>query len=122
MRPFWRGTGQYAVLVWKSTGGTAPTQLNLPLSFPAAGTTVISDLGAVNNPPAYTASGQTANTPIAVAALPGTSGAQRLLVSDSQATGTVHCALVTNGSASPTAAQLATAQQELAKWSAAQGF
>jgi len=116
------GTGQYAVLVWKSNGGTAPTQLNLPLSFPAAGTTVISDLGAVNDPPAYTASGQTANAPIAIAALPGASGAQRLLVSDSQAAGSVHYALVTNGSASPTAAQLATAQQELAKWSAAQGF
>jgi hypothetical protein len=83
---------------------------------------VISDLGAVNDPPAYSASGQTANAPIAVAALPGAGGAQRLLISDSQAAGTVHYALVTNGSASPTAAQLAAARQELTKWAAAQGF
>ena len=116
------GSGQYSVLVWKSNGGAAPTQLNLPLSFTSANTTVVSDLGAVTDPPAYTASGDVANSPIAVAALPNGGGAQRLLISDSDPAGTLHYALITNGSTSTTAAQLASAQQELASWVASQKF
>jgi len=116
------GSGQYGVLVWKSNGGSAPTQLNLPLSFTSANTTVVSDLGAVTDPPTYSATGQVANAAVALAALPSGGGAQRLLLSDTSAAGTVHYALVTNGSTSTTAAQLASAQQELATWAAGQGF
>jgi hypothetical protein len=50
------------------------------------------------------------------------SGAQRLLISDSDPAGTLHYALITNGSTSTTAAQLASAQQELASWMASQNF
>jgi hypothetical protein len=116
------GSGQYGVLVWKSNGGSAPTQINLPLSFTSSNTTVVSDLGAVLNPPAYSASGRVANAAVTLAALPGGGGAQRLLLSDSGASGTVHYALITNGSTSATAAQLASAQQELASWVAGQKF
>jgi Cellulase (glycosyl hydrolase family 5) len=116
------GSGQYGVLVWKSNGGAAPTQINLPLSFTSANTTVVSDLGAVTDPPAYSASGEVAGSPIAVAALPNGGGAQRLLISDSDPAGTLHFALITNGSTSTTAAQLASAQQELASWMASQKF
>lgn len=116
------GSGQYGVLVWKSNGGAAPTQFNLPLSFTSANTTVVSDLGAVTDPPAYSASGEVANAPIAVSALPSGGGAQRLLISDTDPTGTLHYALITNGSTSTTAAQLASAQQELASWMASQKF
>ena len=116
------GSGQYSVLVWKSNGGAAPTQINLPLSFTSADTTVVSDLGAVTDPPAYTATGDVAKSAIAVAALPNGGGAQRLLISDSDAAGTLHYALITNGSTSTTAAQLASAQQELASWVASQSF
>jgi hypothetical protein len=116
------GSGQYGVLVWKSNGGAAPTQINLPLSFTSSNTTVVSDLGAVIDPPAYAASGQVANAPIAVSALPNGGGAQRLLISDTDPAGTLHYALITNGSTSTTAAQLAAAQQELASWMASQKF
>jgi hypothetical protein len=116
------GSGQYSVLVWKSNGGAAPTQINLPLSFTSANTTVVSDLGAVTDPPAYSASGDVAGSPIAVSALPSGGGAQRLLISDSDPAGTLHYALITNGSTSTTAAQLASAQQELASWTASQKF
>lgn len=116
------GSGQYGVLVWKSNGGAAPTQINLPLSFTSANTTVVSDLGAVTDPPAYSASGEVANAPIAVSALPSGGGAQRLLISDTDPAGTLHYALITNGSTSTTAAQLASAQQELASWMASQKF
>ena len=116
------GSGQYGVLVWKSNGGAAPTQINLPLSFTSTNTTVVSDLGAVTDPPAYSASGEVANAPIAVSALPSGGGAQRLLISDTDPAGTLHYALITNGSTSTTAAQLASAQQELASWMASQKF
>ncbi|HET9170969.1 MAG TPA: cellulase family glycosylhydrolase [Actinospica sp.] len=116
------GSGQYGVLVWKSNGGSAPTQINLPLSFTAANTTVVSDLGAALDPPAYSPTGHVANAAVTLAALPGGGGAERLLLSDSGASGTVHYALITNGSTSATAAQLASAQQELASWVSGQGF
>lgn len=116
------GSGQYGVLVWKSNGGSAPTQINLPLSFTSSNTTVVSDLGAALDPPTYSATGTVANAAVAVSALPSGGGAERLLLSDSGASGTVHYALVTNGSTSATAAQLATAQQELASWVSSQKF
>jgi hypothetical protein len=40
------GSGQYGVLVWRGNGGVAPTELNLPATFTADDTTVLSDLGA----------------------------------------------------------------------------
>ena len=116
------GSGQYSVLVWKSNGGSAPTQINLPLSFTSSNTTVVSDLGAVIDPPTYSATNDVANSAVAVAALPGGGGAERLLLSDSGASGTVHYALVTNGSTTATATQLATAQSELASWVTGQKF
>ena len=116
------GSGQYGVLVWKSNGGSAPTQINLPLSFTSSNTTVVSDLGAVLDPPTYSATGHVANAAVSVAALPGAGGAERLLLSDSGAAGTVHYALITNGSTTASAAQLATAKQELAGWVVGQKF
>lgn len=104
------GSGQYALLVWRSTGGEAPTEMHLPASFPTATTTVVSDLGAVYGPPAYTA-----GTKIAAAVEPGGTGSRRLLLSTSDS-GTVHYALVTNGASAPSATQLAAARTELSTW------
>ncbi|MPY35036.1 cellulase family glycosylhydrolase [Streptomyces adustus] len=104
------GSGQYGLLVWRSTGGSAPTELHLPASFPTASTTVVSDLGTAYGPPAYT---QT--TPIAVAAEPGGTGTRRLLLTASD-TGVLHYALVTNGATSPSAALLTAARTELTAW------
>jgi cellulase (glycosyl hydrolase family 5) len=122
------GSGQYGVLVWRSTGSagstasTAPTELHLPAAFTPAGTTVLSDLGTVTGLPAYAANGQSTSTPIAYAPLPGASGADRLLLSDSSPAGTLHFALITNGSTSTAPAQRAAAQAELAAWATAAGF
>jgi hypothetical protein len=116
------GTGQYGVLVWRSNGGTAPTELNLPAAFTPAGTTVVSDLGTVTGLPAYSANGQAASAPIAYAPLPGGGGAERLVLSGGSAAGTLHYALITNGSTGVTAAQRAAVQQELATWVAGQLF
>ena len=117
------GTGQYGVLVWRSNGGAAPTELNLPAAFTPAGTTVISDLGTVTGLPAYSASGQTASTPIAYAPLPSGGGAERLVLSSGAAAGMLHYALIMNGAPSTTtAAQLAAVQQELAVWVVGQAF
>ncbi len=116
------GGGQYGVLVWRSDGGAAPTTLHLPASFTAAGTTVVSDLGTVTGLPAYATDGSTATTPVAGAAEPGGAG-QRLLLSDpGSPAGTVHYALVTNGSPGASAADRAAAQGELAAWLAAHPF
>jgi hypothetical protein len=82
------GDGQYAVLAWRSTGGGAPTELALPASFPAAGTTVLSDVG------------------------PGQFADRRLILT---APAGVHYVFVTNGAAA-TAEVRAAAQQELARW------
>lgn len=129
------GSGQYAVLVWRSAsaGSAAPTELHLPASFTPAGTTVISDLGSVTGLPAYTANGQSANTPIAYAPMPGaysadgSDAARRLLLSDAASSGTapagaLHFALITNGSPTATAAQRAAARSELAAWAAGAHF
>ena len=99
-------TGQYGVLVWRGNGGVAPTELNLPTSFTATNTTVLSDLGTSAGLPPYTARGQSADHPIAIAPQIGDSGV-------------LHCALITNGSAAPSASLVAAAAKELADWSAA---
>ncbi|MFC8364425.1 endoglycosylceramidase [Streptomyces griseorubiginosus] len=106
------GSGQYALLVWRSGAGSAPTELHLPASFPTATTTVVSDLGAVYGPPAYTSS-----TPVGAALEPGGTGSRRLLLTDSDS-GVLHYALVTNGATSPSASLLSGAKTELAGWAA----
>ncbi|MGW3025588.1 cellulase family glycosylhydrolase [Streptomyces sp. NPDC001221] len=106
------GSGQYGLLVWRSNGSAAPTELHLPASFPAASTTVVSDLGTAAGLPAYTGS-----TPIAVADEPGGAGGKRLLLTASGPAG-VHCALVTNGAKAPSASLLSAARTELSAWAA----
>ncbi|MEU2296808.1 endoglycosylceramidase [Streptomyces antibioticus] len=104
------GTGQYGLLVWRSGDGTAPTELHLPASFPTATTTVVSDLGTVHGPPAYTPAG-----PIATAPEPGGTSSRRLLLTTTDRN-TVHYALITNGATAPSATLLAAARTELASW------
>ncbi|MEU3279011.1 endoglycosylceramidase [Streptomyces antibioticus] len=104
------GSGQYGLLVWRSGTGTAPTELHLPASFPTAATTVVSDLGTVHGPPAYTPT-----TPIATAPEPGGTGSRRLLLATTDRN-TVHHALITNGATAPSATLLAAARTELASW------
>ncbi|MEV5880239.1 cellulase family glycosylhydrolase [Streptomyces sp. NPDC052101] len=108
------GSGQYGLLVWRSGDGTAPTELHLPASFPAASTTVVSDLGALGAPPAYTG----AAPPVAVAPEPGGTGSRRLLLTDTDS-GALHYALVTNGATAPSAGLLTAARSELGAWAAA---
>ncbi|MFC4607111.1 cellulase family glycosylhydrolase [Streptomyces maoxianensis] len=104
------GTGQYGVLLWRSDGSAAPTELHLPASFETSRTTVVSDLGTVHAPPPYDST-----TPIAVAPEPRGTGSRRLLLT-AQKAGGVHYALVTNGATAPSAALLKGAQNELAAW------
>ncbi|MEU7366540.1 cellulase family glycosylhydrolase [Streptomyces hygroscopicus] len=119
------GSGRYGMLVWRSGGGTdAPTELRLPRDFDPARTTVVSDLGAVTGPPAYTAHGHTADHPIATAADPGATGAHRLLLSApvGEGAGTLHYALIADGTTAPSAELRAAARSELARWAADAGF
>ncbi|MEU8980916.1 endoglycosylceramidase [Streptomyces sp. NPDC048309] len=106
------GPGQYGLLLWRSDGTSAPTELHLPASFPTSTTTVVSDLGATVSPPSYTTT-----TPIAVAPEPGGTGSRRLLLT-APGSGTVHYALVTNGATAPSADLLSAARAELASWAA----
>ncbi|MDL5205563.1 cellulase family glycosylhydrolase [Streptomyces sp. ALI-76-A] len=106
------GSGQYGLLLWRSDGSTAPTELHLPASFPTATTTVVSDLGTSYAPPAYTTT-----TPIAAAREPGGTGSRRLLLTAPD-NGVLHYALVTNGTTSPPADLLAAARSELSAWAA----
>ncbi|MEV7346350.1 cellulase family glycosylhydrolase [Streptomyces sp. NPDC093544] len=106
------GSGQYSLLVWRSDGTSAPTELHLPASFPTSATTVVSDLGTTTTPPAYTTT-----TPIAVAPEPGGTGSRRLLLT-APGSGTLHYALVTNGATAPSAGLLSSARTELASWAA----
>ncbi len=99
--------------MWRSGDGTAPTELHLPASFPTGATTVVSDLGTVHAPPAYTSA-----TPVAVAPEPGGTGSRRLLLTDTDS-GVPHYALVTNGATAPAADLLSAAKAELAAWAAA---
>ncbi|RSM86398.1 endoglycosylceramidase [Kibdelosporangium aridum] len=103
------GTGQYAVLAWRSNGSKAPTEVHLPASFRPESTTVVSDLGPVSGLPAYTG-----KEPVAVAPEPGEPGVNRVILSSSD-TGAVHFALLSNGPRPPsTDAALA----ELTAWAA----
>lgn len=104
------GSGQYSVLVWRSGSGSAPTELHLPASFPNSTTAVVSDLGTVYGPPAYSSS-----TPVGAALEPGGTGSRRLLLTDSDS-GVLHYALVTNRTAAPSASLLSAARSELATW------
>jgi hypothetical protein len=106
------GSGQYGVLVWRSKGISAPTELHLPASFPTATTTVVSDLGTVYGPPAYTST-----TPVAAGTDPGNTGSRRLLLTAPDS-GVLHYALVTNGATAPSATVLSAARAELASWAA----
>ncbi|CAL9648280.1 hypothetical protein SUDANB108_06565 [Streptomyces sp. enrichment culture] len=106
------GSGQYGLLLWRSNGGPAPTELHLPASFPAASTTVVSDLATVHAPPAYTPA-----TPVGVAEEPGGTGSRRLLLTAPDS-GVLHYALVTNGATAPSADLLAAARSELTAWAA----
>ncbi|MGV9455488.1 cellulase family glycosylhydrolase [Streptomyces sp. NPDC003635] len=108
------GTGQYALLMWRSHSSSAPTELHLPASFPTGSTTVVSDLGTAYAPRAYTST-----TPIAVAPEPGGAGSRRLLLTDTDS-GAPHYALVTNGASAPSAELLASARAELSAWAAGQ--
>ncbi|MFD7817240.1 cellulase family glycosylhydrolase [Streptomyces sp. NPDC059785] len=107
------GQGQYGLLLWRSDGTDAPTELHLPASFTASATTVVSDLGATAAPPAYTE-----GAPVAVAAEPGGTAARRLLLTAPDS-GTLHYALVTNGASAPSASLLSAARDELTAWAAA---
>ncbi|MBT1089878.1 cellulase family glycosylhydrolase [Streptomyces sp. Tu102] len=107
------GSGQYGLLLWHSNGGTAPTELHLPATFPTASTTVVSDLGTAYAPPSYGSA-----TPVGVAAEPGGTGSRRLLLTDTDS-GVLHYALVTNGATTaPSAALLTAARSELSTWAA----
>ncbi|MFH8902784.1 endoglycosylceramidase [Streptomyces coeruleorubidus] len=106
------GSGQYGLLLWRSDGGRAPTELHLPASFPTASTTVVSDLGTSHAPPAYTST-----TPVGVAQEPGGTGSRRLLLTAPDS-GVLHYALVTNGATAPSAELLSAARSELAAWTA----
>ncbi|WP_330285976.1 cellulase family glycosylhydrolase [Streptomyces sp. NBC_00576] len=106
------GSGQYGVLVWRSKGISAPTELHLPASFPTATTTVVSDLGTVYGPQAYTST-----TPVAAGTDPGNTGSRRLLLTAPDS-GVLHYALVTNGATAPSATVLSAARAELASWAA----
>ncbi|MGW4565660.1 cellulase family glycosylhydrolase [Streptomyces sp. NPDC004561] len=107
------GPGRYGLLVWRSGSGTAPTELHLPASFATASTTVVSDLGTMYAPPAYTPS-----APVGVAPEPGGTGSRRLLLTDTDS-GVLHYALVTDGATAPSADLLSAARSELAGWAAA---
>ncbi|QRK10897.1 cellulase family glycosylhydrolase [Archangium violaceum] len=100
------GTGQFGVLVWRSNGGTAPTELHLPASFAPGATTVVSSLGSVRGVPAYTGAES-----VAAAAEPGVPGVNRLLLSTRDSN--LHFALVTNGEGGES---LEAAGAELAAW------
>jgi hypothetical protein len=107
------GAGQYSLLLWRSDGTDAPTEVHLPASFPAAATTVVSDLGTTTAPPAYTRA-----TPVAAAPEPGGTGARRLLLTAPDS-GTLHYALITNGASAPSDGLLSAARTELSAWAAA---
>jgi hypothetical protein len=107
------GQGRYGLLVWRSGSGTAPTELHLPATFPTASTTVVSDLGTVYAPRAYSAA-----TPVGVAPEPGGTGSRRLLLTDADS-GVLHYALVTDGATAPSVGLLSAARSELAGWAAA---
>jgi hypothetical protein len=106
------GTGQYGVLVWRSNGGKAPTELHLPSSFDRTKTTVVSDLGSSTGLPSYTGA-----EPVSVASEPGEPGVNRLMLASADS-GRTHFAVITNGAPAAPADREA-ARAELAAWIAA---
>lgn len=117
------GSGRYGMLVWRQNSATeAPTELHLPRDFDSRRVTVVSDVGTVTGPPAYTAHGHTADHPVATAAESGGTDARRLLLSAPPGAGTLHYALVADGTAAPSAELRAAAQRELGGWAQAAGF
>lgn len=105
--------GQYGVLAWRDGESAAPTELQLPETFGAENTTVISDLGIENGLPGYEPDGRTTTTPVA---FDHHAGADRLLLTAPQDAGTMHYALVTNGSRGVDPGVLEAARAELETW------
>ena len=104
---------QYGVLVWRASaaGSTVATEVHLPSSFTAAGTTVVSDVA--------TRAGLPAQGVVSVAAELGSSVARRLLVDSSALpVGAVHVALIvsTAGGTAPSSVALSAAAGELVAW------
>jgi hypothetical protein len=99
---------QYGVLVWRSAGTAAPTELHLPNSFSPSGTAVVSDLATLNGIPA--------SGPIAAVTETGSSTAKKLRITAQD--NAVHFALVVNTATgtSPTEAQLNAARTALSTW------
>ncbi|HEU4426935.1 MAG TPA: endoglycosylceramidase, partial [Pilimelia sp.] len=108
------GSGQYAVIIWRSGAGDAPTELHLPSTFTPANTTVISDLG-TSTSAANEIRCPSAEQPIVLAD-------QTLILSAPGTAGAIHYALVANGPQAPTAGLRAAARQELARWAADMEF
>ncbi|WP_084718969.1 cellulase family glycosylhydrolase [Streptacidiphilus carbonis] len=107
--------GPYAVLTWRSGSTGAPTELHLPAAFDPATTTVVSDLATLRGLPAYTATGQVADHPVAVAPDESGDGTYRLLLSTPTQPGTLHYALIA-AAAPDSVPQRTAAAQELASW------
>lgn len=99
---------QYGILVWRSSGTNAPTELHLPNSFSPADTAIVSDMSTLNGVPA--------SGPIAATNETGSTTAKRLQITAQDEA--VHFALVVNTAtgARPTDAQLTAARTSLATW------
>ncbi|WP_254714901.1 cellulase family glycosylhydrolase [Actinomadura sp. NAK00032] len=99
---------QYGVLVWRSAGTSAPTELHLPNSFAPSGTAIVSDLATLNGVPA--------SGPIAAVAETGSATARKLRITAQD--NAVHFALVVNTATGtpPTEAQLSAARTTLSTW------
>lgn len=99
---------QYGILVWRSSGTSAPTELHLPSAFSPSGTAVVSDLATLNGVPA--------SGPIAAATETGSSTAKKLRITAQD--NAVHFALVVNTATGtpPTNAQLNAARTALTTW------
>ncbi|NEA27827.1 glycoside hydrolase family 5 protein [Actinomadura bangladeshensis] len=99
---------QYGILVWRSSGTSAPTELHLPSAFSPSGTAVVSDLATLNGVPA--------SGPIAAATETGSSTAKKLRITAQD--NAVHFALVVNTATGtpPTNTQLNAARTALTTW------
>ena len=96
------------------TAARRPTELHLPASFPTATTTVVSDLGTVYGPPAYTV-----RHPGRRGRRARRHGQPSPAAHRRRTRAVLHYALVTNGATAPSATLLAAARSELAAWAAA---
>lgn len=99
---------QYGILVWRSSGTSAPTELHLPSTFSPSGTAVVSDLATLNGVPV--------SGPIAAATETGSSTAKKLRITAQD--NAVHFALVVNTATGtpPTNTQLNAARTALTTW------